>query len=691
MGRTSLAIDIGIGGGGSLPLSDQIGSPVGLYGFRKLRAAYSGNAVRVRRSSDDAEADIGFASDGSFDSAAFSSHVGVGTGYCVTWYDQSGNGYDLAQGTNASQPIIQQGENNYWCLYATGGTFVQESSFVGATTNMTCSLLWEAHTDGNESSAQGGIDFEASTGGFISPWWTTNHGPLLYLDGSTYDSRRVWDDRKPRLHTYKFLNGTISAFEGASPMAEPGALANPAYTRLTVGKNDFGNANARFYELTLFSTNADIDTIWTNIKTDFANLWSYTDNVLVLGDSLTQTLYTGPGDNWSRLAFANTDTAFTDWNVLAQGGYRLQDWIDDQSEWQWYTDNLTFSDQKIALIFCGTNDIFTDTLTGAQTYTKLKTLTTALSTVGYTKIIPFTQLPRGASSIDAERAAFNAAIKTDGDFIDVVCLDSEANLLDATNTTYFNADQVHLKDPGAALIHPLVTAALDGQAASVNSGAGNGIEVTYDASNHNMTNNVSWRVRFKTSNANTTGGSLFAHGGGANRKWYTYFVNSKIAMIVSADGNTTNAKYYTYNTTLADGNWHEFVATFSSGTLTLYIDGAVISNDDITKDIDGTCNALHTTTNDITLGSYWDGTTSPSLPFLGSCNEWTLFNKVLSASEVASLWNSGARVNPYSVVSSANIKGYWKVNGNGTYTDLANGNNGTAVGTVTDVLGIPIY
>jgi hypothetical protein len=44
------------------PILDQIGvASAAAYSLRKLRAAYTGNAVRVRRSSDNAELDIGFA------------------------------------------------------------------------------------------------------------------------------------------------------------------------------------------------------------------------------------------------------------------------------------------------------------------------------------------------------------------------------------------------------------------------------------------------------------------------------------------------------------------------------------------------------------------------------------------------------------------------------------------------------
>lgn len=85
---------------------DGISNVAAAYSLRKLRSAYSGSAVRVRRSSDSTEQDIGFASDGEFDSAAFSAFVGGGTGYVKTWYDQSGNGRDATQTTAGRQPQL---------------------------------------------------------------------------------------------------------------------------------------------------------------------------------------------------------------------------------------------------------------------------------------------------------------------------------------------------------------------------------------------------------------------------------------------------------------------------------------------------------------------------------------------------------------------------------------------------------
>jgi hypothetical protein len=74
------------------------------YSLRKLRTAYAGACIRVRRSSDNAESDIGFNA-GVLDTAALLSFVGAGDGFVVTWYDQMGVS-NMTNSVLTRQPII---------------------------------------------------------------------------------------------------------------------------------------------------------------------------------------------------------------------------------------------------------------------------------------------------------------------------------------------------------------------------------------------------------------------------------------------------------------------------------------------------------------------------------------------------------------------------------------------------------
>jgi len=86
-------------------LLDRYPNAAAAYSVRKLRGAYTGSAIRVRRSSDNAETDIGF-SGANLDTSALTSFCGASNGFVTTWYDQSGNGINATQTTAARQPQI---------------------------------------------------------------------------------------------------------------------------------------------------------------------------------------------------------------------------------------------------------------------------------------------------------------------------------------------------------------------------------------------------------------------------------------------------------------------------------------------------------------------------------------------------------------------------------------------------------
>jgi hypothetical protein len=90
--------------GSTLLLDDYPNASVA-YSLRKVRTAYSGDAVKVRRSSDNTEQDIGFSS-GQLDTSSLLSFVGSGDGFVSVWYDQSGNSNNLTQGQASLQPKL---------------------------------------------------------------------------------------------------------------------------------------------------------------------------------------------------------------------------------------------------------------------------------------------------------------------------------------------------------------------------------------------------------------------------------------------------------------------------------------------------------------------------------------------------------------------------------------------------------
>jgi len=93
--------------GASTPLLlDTYSGASAAYSLRKLNTAYTGYAIRVRRSSDNTSQDIGFDGLGNLDATSLLSFVGANNGFVSIWYDQSGNSNNAVQNTLTYQPKL---------------------------------------------------------------------------------------------------------------------------------------------------------------------------------------------------------------------------------------------------------------------------------------------------------------------------------------------------------------------------------------------------------------------------------------------------------------------------------------------------------------------------------------------------------------------------------------------------------
>ena len=144
------------GGGGVLPVFN-FGSVNDLaFSVRKVNSSYTGDCMRIRRSTDNAELDVGFVS-GDLDTSAISTFCGVDIGYVVNWYDQSGNNNDKSNSTASNQPIIY---NNGFIL-RNGKPYISASStqylYLASSysqlnnENYTFFMTYEKSTTGNQA------------------------------------------------------------------------------------------------------------------------------------------------------------------------------------------------------------------------------------------------------------------------------------------------------------------------------------------------------------------------------------------------------------------------------------------------------------------------------------------------------------------------------------------------------------
>lgn len=77
---------------------------VGAWSMRRLTNTYEGDACTLIRASDSTTQAIGFDADGNFDAATAATFLTATTGKGTAWNDQSGNGNDASQATDASRP-----------------------------------------------------------------------------------------------------------------------------------------------------------------------------------------------------------------------------------------------------------------------------------------------------------------------------------------------------------------------------------------------------------------------------------------------------------------------------------------------------------------------------------------------------------------------------------------------------------
>lgn len=80
-------------------------TPQAVYSLRLINTSYAGHCIKVRRSSDNTEQDIGFSS-GVLDTSALLTFVGAGNGFVSAWYDQGVSAKNFVQTDTTKQPQV---------------------------------------------------------------------------------------------------------------------------------------------------------------------------------------------------------------------------------------------------------------------------------------------------------------------------------------------------------------------------------------------------------------------------------------------------------------------------------------------------------------------------------------------------------------------------------------------------------
>ena len=204
------------------------------YSLRKLSSAYAGSAIRVRRSSDNAEQNIGFVN-GVLDTAALLSFCGNGNGFVTTFYDQSGNAKDSVQPSAGGQPrIVLSGVletlNSKPTINYISGTATRTTG-----QNVTGQSIFTVAQVVTYNQLQSLISFDHSSQGF-GPWIRSIQ-PNYWRTPSTAGT-----------DTYDFTNGSNMYFNSnlhtsANNILTPHILSSFAASALT---KKFGISDATF-------------------------------------------------------------------------------------------------------------------------------------------------------------------------------------------------------------------------------------------------------------------------------------------------------------------------------------------------------------------------------------------------------------------------------------------------------------
>lgn len=266
---------------GSSLLLDGVSNVVAAYSLRKLLSSYSGYACKVRRSSDNAEQDIGF-SNGEFDLTSFSSFVGGGTGYIVTWYDQSGNSRNSAQATTTKQPsIIPSAANSKPSISFDGADDELTVSTFAITTPFSLMLAYKMK---GLTDYAGPIGFRATgTAGFqiasaLPTSWTPN---LIVYNGTSEVLSKAYSSAISLPASYT-IDSWLSSPEyrrngtNSSLVAGSGGYPQPQY-RIGRGYSALSYANVEIADVVLFSSAlavSDHNSIGVNMATRYGLSWT---------------------------------------------------------------------------------------------------------------------------------------------------------------------------------------------------------------------------------------------------------------------------------------------------------------------------------------------------------------------------------------------------------------------------------
>ena len=246
-------------------LPADVATAAAAYSLRKVKADYSGNAVRIRRSSDDIEVDVAFDLDDKVSASSTITNVAEQGGesgqttdttlgdfisgtdaFVHTWYDQAGLN-DAVQTTAANQPKIAENGallDGIKFNAATDGTspnFLQVATKLGVTTDHFVSVVFNGYQ--TDSSAFGAfLNTRNGNAGFQYGIASTDKVQAFYYAGAGNNANSSSDfvlsnNSAKRLVTFDKDGDTLTGFGNATTngISISNAVNTPSTTVTNIG------------------------------------------------------------------------------------------------------------------------------------------------------------------------------------------------------------------------------------------------------------------------------------------------------------------------------------------------------------------------------------------------------------------------------------------------------------------------
>lgn len=265
-------------------LLDLYPSAAASYSLRKLRSAYTGSAIRVRRSSDNTEQDIGFTSANVLDTSTLTSFCSGTNGFVTTWYDQSGNARNATQTTAANQPqIVSSGSvinlNSKPAMQFDGSNdglnvpamTLSNNSFFGVyKQNLETTTSNFGYVFADVSAAQNLSLYDNNTAPNQNKRYVFNN-PNVLFDGVSTNAQELMAQFYPSSSPYLnlYINGSAQTFSSLPSSSVSVTSSTFSLMYLNIGGTLTHYSNGNMQEFIFYNSNqlSNLTGIQTNINT----------------------------------------------------------------------------------------------------------------------------------------------------------------------------------------------------------------------------------------------------------------------------------------------------------------------------------------------------------------------------------------------------------------------------------------